>query len=66
MSQTETGSISLYELPSSDISHEQVTEAARDDDGTSPTRDARHTEASRKRAFILLGASISQLPIWGE
>ncbi|KAI3323548.1 MFS general substrate transporter [Xylariaceae sp. AK1471] len=65
MSRTETESISLYELPSSNINYEQATESPGDDDGTSPTPDARQTEASRKRALILLGASISQLPIWG-
>ncbi|KAI0486296.1 major facilitator superfamily domain-containing protein [Xylaria cf. heliscus] len=65
MSRTE--SISLQELPSPP---EQVTDAvvsvgAGDDDGTSTVPDARQAEASRKRALILLGASISQLPIWG-
>ncbi|KAI0872960.1 major facilitator superfamily domain-containing protein [Hypoxylon argillaceum] len=74
-------SISLHELPPSDISREQFVDASGrgggggggggvvdgDGDGdeivTAP--DARQAEASKKRALILLGASISQLPIWG-
>ncbi|KAI8632440.1 major facilitator superfamily domain-containing protein [Xylariaceae sp. FL1651] len=63
MSQTE--SISLHELPSSDSNrYEHATEAG-GSDGTSSTLAARQTEANRKRMFVLLGASISQLPIWG-
>ncbi|KAI3334791.1 major facilitator superfamily domain-containing protein [Ustulina deusta] len=66
-------SISLHELPSSNARREQAADAAGggggddddDDVRTLATPDARQTEASRKRALILLGASISQLPIWG-
>lgn len=72
MSRTE--GISLQELPSSGTFDERGTETigsgghdgAGEDDETSAVHDPRQTEASRKRAFILLGASISQLPIWGE
>ncbi|KAI1354066.1 major facilitator superfamily domain-containing protein [Xylaria sp. FL0043] len=69
MSRTE--SISLHELSSTDARGEQVEYAAGGGDGDNDVRtltttsDARQAEASRKRAFILLGASISQLPIWG-
>ncbi|KAI1419037.1 major facilitator superfamily domain-containing protein [Xylaria sp. FL1777] len=72
MSRTE--SISLHELSSPDTRREHVVDATGggdddddddDDVGTLATADARQTEASRKRALILLGASISQLPIWG-
>ncbi|KAI1131302.1 major facilitator superfamily domain-containing protein [Nemania abortiva] len=69
MSRTEN--ISLYELPSSDTQPERSADAsgAGGGDGgdgeTLTAPDARQAEGSRKRAFILLGASISQLPIWG-
>ncbi|KAI0539280.1 major facilitator superfamily domain-containing protein [Xylaria digitata] len=66
MSRTE--SVSLYELPSSDTRHEQAADArggGDDDVGSLARPDARQAEASRKRALILLGSSISQLPIWG-
>ncbi|KAI1756637.1 major facilitator superfamily domain-containing protein [Xylaria castorea] len=65
MSRTE--SISLQDLPSSVATPEQITDVAGEsnDDGTSTVPEARRTEGSRKRALILLGASISQLPIWG-
>ncbi|TGJ85942.1 hypothetical protein E0Z10_g2821 [Xylaria hypoxylon] len=58
----------LTNLPSSDARREQTTDASGgdDDDVGSLTRpDARETEGSRNRALILLGSSISQLPIWG-
>ncbi|KAI1114409.1 major facilitator superfamily domain-containing protein [Nemania sp. NC0429] len=63
--------IALHELPPLSTRHEQAAEAEaeadRDGGGeqTSTTSDARHAEASTRRALILLGASISQLPIWG-
>ncbi|KAI0203980.1 major facilitator superfamily domain-containing protein [Astrocystis sublimbata] len=65
MSRTET--ISLQEMPSPVRHPEQVTDVvdAGDDDGISPMSDSRQTNADRKRALILLGASISQFPIWG-
>ncbi|KAI0433646.1 major facilitator superfamily domain-containing protein [Xylaria sp. FL1042] len=65
-------SISLHELSSTDARGEQVAYVfGGDGDGDNDVRtlattpDVRQTEASRKRALILLGASISQLPIWG-
>lgn len=59
--------ISLNELPPTDPNHEQAAEAGSDGGGdhTLTTSDARHAEAGRRRALVLLGASISQLPIWG-
>ncbi|KAI0103696.1 major facilitator superfamily domain-containing protein [Nemania sp. FL0031] len=73
MNQSEN--ISLYELPSSETQPERSADAnggggngsGGGDDGETLTAppDARQAEASKKRAFILLGASISQLPIWG-
>ncbi|RWA13238.1 hypothetical protein EKO27_g1860 [Xylaria grammica] len=64
MNQTER--ISLYEVPSSGERREQAAAAAGDDDVGSLTRsDTRQMKAGRNRALVLLGASISQLPIWG-
>ncbi|KAK5624516.1 hypothetical protein RRF57_000232 [Xylaria bambusicola] len=66
---SQTESVSLRELSTSN-SH--VANAIQGDgDGGDESRtlamtsDARQIEARRKRALILLGASISQLPIWG-
>jgi len=69
MSRTET--ISLHQLPSSDPDSNHGEQAAAEDAGhdgatLTPSADTRQAEASRKTAFVLLGASISQLPIWGE
>ncbi|KAF2968276.1 hypothetical protein GQX73_g5334 [Xylaria multiplex] len=55
--------IPLYELPSSDTRPEQAADAH--GGGGDDVADGRQAEASRKRALILLGSSISQLPIWG-
>ncbi|GAW19995.1 hypothetical protein ANO14919_094890 [Xylariales sp. No.14919] len=66
MNQTER--ISLDEVPSSGERREQAADAAAagDDDVGSLTRsDTRQMKAGRNRALVLLGASISQLPIWG-
>ncbi|KAI1307802.1 major facilitator superfamily domain-containing protein [Xylaria venustula] len=67
MSRTE--SISLHELSSPETRHEQIANTAdRSSDDVrelTTTPDEREKEASRKRALILLGASLSQLPIWG-
>ncbi|KAI0506141.1 major facilitator superfamily domain-containing protein [Xylaria bambusicola] len=70
---SQTESTSLRELSAPDNRLEPVTNATQGDgDGggdesgiLAMTSDPRQTEASRKRALILLGASISQLPIWG-
>ncbi|KAI0401863.1 major facilitator superfamily domain-containing protein [Xylaria palmicola] len=62
-----TERISLHELPPSDARHEPVVGGV-DDDGTPTTpdaADARQAEANMKRTLVLLGASLSQLPIWG-
>ncbi|KAI1190108.1 major facilitator superfamily domain-containing protein [Nemania serpens] len=60
-------SISLHEFPPPEIHHEQAPEPGSDgdDEQTLPASDARHAETSRRKALVLLGASISQLPIWG-
>ncbi|GAP92304.2 putative MFS general substrate transporter [Rosellinia necatrix] len=69
VSRTESVSIhELNELSSHGAEDVQVTRGTvvdNDGDGASATSDARQLESSRKRALILLGASISQLPIWG-
>ncbi|KAI1176702.1 major facilitator superfamily domain-containing protein [Nemania sp. FL0916] len=56
-------SISLQELPRERAAY--TTHDAGDELSTLTTPDARQIESSRKRALVLLGASISQLPIWG-
>ncbi|KAI1814480.1 MFS general substrate transporter [Poronia punctata] len=62
--ETETETISLQDRRPAD-----ETGTADDDDDDEvpalPGSEARQAEASRKRAMVLLGASISQLPIWG-
>ena len=70
---TQTQSISLHELSASNAHAERVADATQDDRSgdddartLTSTSDSRQSEASRKRALILLGASISQLPIWGK
>ncbi|KAI1369312.1 major facilitator superfamily domain-containing protein [Xylaria arbuscula] len=66
---TQTESVSLHNMSAR---AERVADATTDagDDGddartSTATPHPRQNEASRKRALILLGASISQLPIWG-
>ncbi|KAI1821666.1 MFS general substrate transporter [Xylaria intraflava] len=53
-----TDDISLHEEPLSGVC------AVSGDDGMSTTPDAGQMAAGRRRALILLGASISQLPTW--
>lgn len=59
---TQNESISLREL---DIG-EQEPRIAEQDTSNIDQADSRQWESSRKRACVLMGSAILQLPIWGE
>ncbi|KAI0478751.1 major facilitator superfamily domain-containing protein [Xylariaceae sp. FL0804] len=59
-----TEDVSLRQLPPADV-HGPSSHHFHEDTANLEAADWRQWESTRKRAYILLGASISQLPIWG-
>jgi hypothetical protein len=62
MSQHDT--IALREVRSSDASADQILDAEQDAINMEQA-EIRQAESKRKRASVLLGSAILQLPIWG-